>query len=157
MNEIVLNQIFEIEKNSFPSDYWSLSSIRDSINDNSYYFDKILDGETVVGYVFFKLSFDEAELVKIAINNNYRNLGHAYALLNKSIDQLRVKDIKKIFLEVRSSNDIAIKLYRSIGFEQIGSRKNFYHNPIEDAIIMKLEFWNVRCLFARNWRHDAIT
>ena len=46
-------------------------------------------------------------------------------------------NINEIFLEVRASNEPAIKLYSSFGYEQIAVRKRFYSNPIEDAIIMK--------------------
>ena len=47
--------------------------------------------------------------------------------------------VRKIFLEVRISNTAAIRLYETCGFEQVGERKKYYSDPVEDALVMKWE------------------
>lgn len=67
----------------------------------------------------------------------------------------RQKNIVKQFLEVRVSNEPAIALYQKYGFVAIGRRKEYYINPVEDAILMKKRKRNVRYLFVGNGRNDA--
>jgi len=50
--------------------------------------------------------------------------------------KIKKEGVSYIFLEVRPSNKTAVALYKKLGFQKLGLRKNYYHNPIEDAIIM---------------------
>ena len=80
-------------------------------------------------------SIDVYEILAIATIEEYRNNGIAQELL----DKIKTKDI---FLEVRESNQVAINFYKKNKFNQISIRKNYYSEPNENAIIMKLEVNN---------------
>ena len=72
----------------------------------------------------------EVEILNVAVDPGFRGQGVATAL----IESLQAA---QVFLEVRESNTTAIGLYRRIGFEEAGKRKEYYDNPTEDAIVMR--------------------
>ena len=72
----------------------------------------------------------------VAVLPGYRRRGAARALL---LESFRENGANCIFLDVRESNTIAIKLYESLGFRDTGVRKSYYSNPTEDAVLMKWE------------------
>ena len=79
---------------------------------------------------------DEGEILRIAVNKKIRKAGLGRKLLTATIDEMKKSGANEIFLEVRASNESAIALYKSVGFEQIGIRKGYYDNK-EDAILYK--------------------
>ncbi len=81
--------------------------------------------------------FDDAELIRIAVEPGLRRQGIGEQLLNDLLQEVKKRDIHDIFLEVRSSNEAAIGLYTKAGFVNAGIRKGYYSNPAEDAIIMR--------------------
>lgn len=81
--------------------------------------------------------FDDAELIRIAVDTTFRRQGIGEQLLSDLLQEVRKRDINDIFLEVRSSNEAAIGLYTKAGFINAGVRKGYYSNPTEDAIIMR--------------------
>ena len=95
-------------------------------------------GETV-GYACAYVSFDEAELVRIATDLKNRRLGIGVALLSGVEERAAAKGALSVVLEVRKSNEAAIGLYQKYGYENLGIRKNFYDFPKEDAVIMRKE------------------
>lgn len=93
--------------------------------------------EEVIGLLYYLKNSWEAQLIDIAIDEKYRGFGYAKALLSNMIEQTVKAKIFEIFLEVRKSNVAAIGLYRKFGFKEIGTRREYYSNPCEDAILMK--------------------
>ena len=89
-----------------------------------------------IGYALGRCSFDEAELYRIAVLPEKRRLHAGVRLMERFIVKCREKGVEKIFLEVRSSNVPAIKLYEQSGFERISVRKRYYGD--EDALIYLL-------------------
>ena len=81
-------------------------------------------------------------MMNLAVAVDYRRRGIAEQLVHTLIDNLKSQDVTCLTLEVRASNQPAIKLYEKIGFSQVGRRPNYYHNPKEDALIMRKE-WDV--------------
>ena len=57
--------------------------------------------------------------------------------MNFMISNLRTMKVKKVFLEVRSKNTSAIRLYENYGFKKIGIRREYYNNPTDDALLME--------------------
>ena len=99
------------------------------------------DDETdsvIAGYVVFWLMFDEAQILNIAVDLPYRGLGLARALIRQVVSQALKKDIRKLLLDVRKSNQAAIALYQSMRFSIAQVRKGFYSDG-EDAYTMVLE------------------
>ncbi|KLD61502.1 hypothetical protein WP50_01770 [Lactiplantibacillus plantarum] len=76
----------------------------------------------------------ETEITNIAIDPAYQRQGHARWLLTACLAQLSAGSV---FLEVRASNLAAQRLYQQCGFDQIATRKEYYHDPEEDAWIMR--------------------
>jgi ribosomal-protein-alanine N-acetyltransferase len=67
-------------------------------------------------------------------------LGIASALVSLAIERLKEEGCRFVFLEVRDSNEPAKRMYGKFGFEILGTRKNYYVSPAEDAVIMVLKF-----------------
>jgi ribosomal-protein-alanine N-acetyltransferase len=82
---------------------------------------------------------DECHLLDLAVHPDYRRRGIARALLDNVIQELRIEGCRFFYLEVRSSNYAARKLYEKFGFNMVGIRKGYYVNPAEDAVIMMME------------------
>lgn len=94
------------------------------------------DGNTrVVGYIALMQILNESELVSIAVDEEYREMGIAREILDIAYEMAADRGIEMIHLEVRESNEPAINLYESEGFVKDGRRKGFYDKPKEDAIL----------------------
>mgnify|MGYP002623792999 CR=1 FL=1 len=89
----------------------------------------------VAGYIALMSILNESELISIAVHEDYRNLGIARELLDIAYDMLKKRGSDLIHLEVRESNEAAIRLYESEGFEKDGVRKGYYDKPKEDAVL----------------------
>ena len=90
------------------------------------------------GYAVADIVSGEAELQQIAVAPYYRGKGEGRMLLRNIIEIVRRHGGRTLFLEVRASNTPALTLYRSFGFKQTGTRRNYYHNPTEDALLLSL-------------------
>ena len=95
-------------------------------------------GERAVGYVGFLSVLDELEITNVAVHPDHRRQGIGDALIDALIKHAQSIEAVRITLEVRVSNVPAIALYEKFGFVPCGTRKNFYSNPREDAVIMEL-------------------
>ena len=91
----------------------------------------------VLAYIIFRVNDDEAELFRIATDKCNRGMGCGHRLMNFMISNLRDMKVKKVFLEVRCQNKDAIRLYEEYGFKKLGIRKEYYHDPIDDALLME--------------------
>ena len=130
-----IEQIFNLEKEIFKNSAFSIDYLKTLIkNNNSFIYTYLIDNQ-VCGYLMVLDSIDVYEILAIATIEEYRNKGIAQELL----DKIKTKDI---FLEVRESNQVAINFYKKNKFNQISIRKNYYSEPAENAIIMKLEVNN---------------
>ena len=130
-----MEQIFNLEKDIFKNSAFSRTYLDTLIKgDNSFIYIYLID-DKVFGYLMILDSIDVYEILAIATVEEYRNKGIAQELL----DKIKTKDI---FLEVRESNQTAINFYKKNKFNQISIRKNYYSEPNENAIIMKLEVNN---------------
>lgn len=94
----------------------------------------------IVGYAVYHVVVDEAEILNIAIAKPFQGKGYGRMLLDYLIAAVN-KKAKRLFLEVRASNDPAIELYGSVGFVEVCLRTNYYQtaNGPEDAILMAME------------------
>ena len=130
-----IEQIFNLEKEIFKNSAFSIEYLKTLIkNDNSFIYIYLIDNQ-VCGYLMVLDSIDVYEILAIATIEEYRNKGIAQELL----DKIKTKDI---FLEVSESNQVAINFYKKNKFKEISVRKNYYSEPNENAIIMKLEVNN---------------
>ena len=133
-NEDVL-VVAEIEKECF-SKPWSEKAIKAAINDDLSHFIVAKIGNEVVGYGGMYSVMGEGYIYNIAVKRKYRKFGIGTNIVNELVNYSKIKSLNFLSLEVRKSNTPAINLYSNCGFEKVGNRKNFYTNPLEDAIIM---------------------
>lgn len=132
-------QIAEIEKQCF-SLPWSENAVTDFLTlPTSVCLVAEKDG-SIAGYVGMTNILGEGSITNVAVKPEFRRLGIASALISHLIDIAKSKGIDKIMLEVRFSNQSAQNLYEKHGFSVVGTRKNFYSKPTEDALLMDYTF-----------------
>ena len=132
-------QVAALEKICF-SDPWSEGSIASELENPLSRWLVALEGEQVLGYVGSQTVLDESDMMNLAVDPAFRRRGIARALVCALIEQLRKMGSRCLTLEVRASNESAQALYACLGFVQVGRRKNYYHHPKEDALILRKEW-----------------
>lgn len=105
-------------------------------NDMSRYFIALVD-EKRAGYVGSWLTLPNAEILNLFVSEKYRGLGIGKRLMDAVLVVCKENNIEHLTLEVRVSNQYAIKLYEDLGFSKATVRKNYYENG-EDALLMVL-------------------
>jgi len=131
-----LDSVLEIERESNPYP-WTARNFSDCI-EKGYYSMVLEDNERLVGFAIMAISSEESHLLNIGVNKDFRGSGFGEQILKKMIIAAEVMGSKKIILEVRVSNKIAYRLYKKLGFHEIGERKKYYRLPEgrEDAYVM---------------------
>jgi len=81
---------------------------------------------------------EELEILDLAVARNLRRTGAASFLLQNFLQRETRTGVSQVLLEVRESNSAAIALYHKFGFSTAGRRPNYYHSPVESAVLMKL-------------------
>ncbi|SHJ60550.1 ribosomal protein S18-alanine N-acetyltransferase [Parasporobacterium paucivorans] len=128
-------EVAQIEKQCFHQP-WSAEEILRTYQSVTSLFTVAEEGRKVVGYVGMYLVPDEGYIINVAVSPLFRKKGVATQLIAQILEDAKEEGVQNVSLEVRKSNQEAIRLYEKIGFESVGIRKNFYELPPEDAIIM---------------------
>ena len=145
-------QVLEIESRSY-SMPWSAISFRNEIfNPDGIAFialpgpareKAVFSGDNrpdaVLGYICAECRFGEGHILNVAVHPAHRRRGLARFMLSAVLDEMRKRDCKTVYLEVRVSNTAAIRLYEEAGFRQTGKRKLYYVRPFEDAVLMQFD------------------
>ena len=139
MNEHHVPQIALLERECF-ADPWSQQSIASELHNPLSLWLVAQEEQTLLGYVGSQTCQDETDMMNIAVSPTSRRQGVARALIEALVSALRQRGSKQLTLEVRASNGPARQLYESLGFLQVGLRKNYYRNPKEDALILRKEW-----------------
>jgi ribosomal-protein-alanine N-acetyltransferase len=131
-----IDDIMIVENLSF-SIPWSKNAFVEEITKNSFafYYTGMFGGKAV-GYGGMWQVFDEGHITNIAVHPEFRKIGIASSILKYMIGESIKKGVKRMTLEVRSSNVSALRLYQKYGFINEGIRKSYYADNGEDAIIM---------------------
>jgi [ribosomal protein S18]-alanine N-acetyltransferase len=93
----------------------------------------------VVGFAAFYRLIDDVELRNLAVEPTHQRRGIARALVEQGGGKLRGTGVRRIFLEVRASNQPARELYASLGFRLLSSRKDYYQNPLKETLVLALD------------------
>ena len=117
----------------YPVSPWTLEQIQADLSQDQTWYAVAYDGAEVIGFLAVQENLFEAEVLQIAVLPSYQGQKIATALF----DFLPAD--KEIFLEVRKSNQRAQAFYKKEKMAVIAERKAYYHDPVEDAIIMKRE------------------
>lgn len=129
-----LPEILNIERSSF-SDPWSENMFQEEMKEDGRRIFLVLESEgKVVGYAIGWVVLDEFHLGNIAVITEKKRKGHGKLLLKETLEQAYKSGCRIASLEVRSSNESAIELYKTFGFRPIAIRKKYYQN--EDALVM---------------------
>lgn len=117
---------------------WTVEQFRQSIlaANSSFIVASLADGE-IVGLLIASQTLVEADVYLVAVAKTQQQKGVGEKMFKELIKQSVEKNLETIFLEVRESNRAAYQLYSKIGFQEIGRRKNYYSEPVEDALMMK--------------------
>ncbi len=128
-------RVAELERRIF-SMPWSTQSFETFLQSkDALYLTAKKDG-VLAGYCGFFQSFDEADIMNVAVREEFRGQGIAYRMLCRLMELGRKRGILRYTLEVRAGNETALHLYEKLGFKSAGIRKGFYEKPREDAVIM---------------------
>ena len=115
---------------------WSEQSLNESLERPEYLFLIAEQEGEPVGYAGLLRVLDEGDITNIVVDERFRGRGIGYALTEALLAEGARQGICEFTLEVRVSNDRAIRLYEKLGFVREGIRRNFYEKPTEDAWIM---------------------
>ncbi|HEL1738142.1 TPA: ribosomal protein S18-alanine N-acetyltransferase [Streptococcus suis] len=132
--ENLAEAVLAVMESVYEQSPWTLEQIASSMSsqDEDYYL--AYEGQELVGFLAVQTVLDEMEILQIAVKADFQRMGIASQLMATVMDW-----DGDIFLEVRESNSAAQALYTRQHFTKIGKRKDYYRNPVEDAVIMKRE------------------
>ena len=125
--------IYAVMVDVYPVSPWTLEQIQADLSQDQTWYALAYDEVEVIGFLAVQENLFEAEVLQIAVKKDYQGQEIASALF------AQLPTDKEIFLEVRKSNQRAQAFYKKEKMPVIAERKVYYHNPVEDAIIMKRE------------------
>jgi [ribosomal protein S18]-alanine N-acetyltransferase len=134
LNYADLPQVIAIERRAFPTP-WSLAMFVLELSKPSGICLAALREERLVGYLVCSRYDTVWHLMNVAVDDRLRRQRIASALIER-LFELADGPGEQYTLEVRTSNDAAIKLYEQFGFRAAGHRRGYYHDNREDAVIM---------------------
>ncbi|WP_221586039.1 ribosomal protein S18-alanine N-acetyltransferase [Microbacterium sp. G2-8] len=136
-----LDAIMRIERASFPSDAWSDEMMRAELESAHGRYVVLEQTGRVVGYAGLRhlAGGRDADVQTIALSEEARGRGQGRALLRELLDEAAGRRAREVFLEVREDNPVAIALYASEGFAELGRRPRYYQPDDVDAIVMRLD------------------
>lgn len=138
--DLTAHELFQLAESSYPNGSpWPVESYKSELAGSHNKYGIALKKAEKVGFIGYTQLFDEVEITTFGILKPFKNQGIGQSFLSAFIKQLKVEEIKTVFLEVREQNKVAIAVYERAGFETISLRKNYYHDPVDHALIMQLK------------------
>jgi ribosomal-protein-alanine N-acetyltransferase len=139
MSDAHVPQIVCLERLVF-TDPWSASSFREEVARGSRggYSRVLVESGAVRAYSVAWFVADEGHLANLATDPDHRRRGLARAVLRDFLAEARRRGIANVWLEVRTGNAVAVRLYQAHGFRAVGIRKGYYQKEREDALVMVL-------------------
>ncbi len=132
-----LAMIMKLEKELFSAP-WSEAMFSEEIKGHYAYVLQKDENKEIIGYLCGWKLLDEFTITNIGITGNFQRMGFGIKLVKFIVSKLLYEKCFIFTLEVRESNLKAIRLYEKFGFEQVGLRVNYYQNPVENAVMMRL-------------------
>lgn len=130
-----VSQVAKLEKMIF-TDPWSENVYRQTLElAEVAYLVVEIDGK-LVGASGIRNICGDGEITNVMIHPDYRGKGYSKTMLMELLEEGKRLGAENFTLEVRRGNQVAISLYKSLGFVEEGIRPNFYEHPKEDAVIM---------------------
>jgi ribosomal-protein-alanine N-acetyltransferase len=130
-----VSAIEPIEQRSMPAPWSRMMFVSEIVKSTSICLGAFA-GEQLVGYVIVSRYVDAWHVMNLSVDPAHRRQGIATRLLEALFDVTGDDDRRGFTLEVRVSNDAAIRLYENLGFRSQGVRRGYYTDNREDALIM---------------------
>jgi len=106
---------------------WSREALEDELENPMAHYVVCCDPEgNVVGYIGSRIVLDSADITNVAVRPQYRRQGIGYELVNRMLEEMILRGVSSVLLEVRESNLPAQNCYARAGFVPVGRRKNYY-------------------------------
>ncbi len=134
MNKNHLEEIKENLETEF-DDFWNYNILKEELSSDSSKYIVAITKSEVIGFAGIKFALDQVDIMNIVTRKDYRNKGVGTLLLRELISICKEFKANSIFLEVSEDNEPAIKLYKKLGFENVGIRKNYYKD--KNGIVMR--------------------
>lgn len=132
--------VMAIEEESF-SNPWTRESFLHEIKKNPYSRPKVArttdERAEIAGYCVNWLVFEHFHIQNIAVHSKHRRKGLGRYMMEQTLREARELGALVASLEVRESNTSAQDLYVSMGFRQVGKRRNYYSRPREHAVLYR--------------------
>lgn len=139
MAEADIDAVLAIEHESYKHP-WNRTHFLDELNsDHSFPLVATDSEERIIGFICPRFLMEEGHIYNVAVGRSFRKRGVGRFLLNEVLANFRERGVATVYLEVRTSNNAAIALYRQLGFDSTGVRRSYYENG-EDAILMEFNF-----------------
>ncbi|WP_294580706.1 ribosomal protein S18-alanine N-acetyltransferase [uncultured Thomasclavelia sp.] len=140
-----IDEVVALEQELFTSP-WSKDDFIYEIEKNAFSTILILqEDDQIAGYLGMWNLGDQSQITTLGVKKQYQGRGFAKALMNKCIEITKYLGYDNISLEVRVSNQKAIKLYQQFGFQTVAIRKDYYQDNHEDAYLMIKEMEGKEC------------
>ena len=130
-------EVAELEKKIFP-DAWSENAILETWKQRQTMLLIAREDRKIIGYLILYFVLEDGEIARIAVADEYRRKGVAGKMLRELALLCRENGVNRLMLDVRESNEAARAFYVKQGFEIDGIRKNYYSNPVENAVLMSV-------------------
>lgn len=139
MTEALLPAVMDIEERAYPWP-WTEGMFRDSLN-SGYLCHVLADAGQLLGYTVIYVAVGECHILNICVEPDKQGLGLGRMLLRRALECAVDLGAEQSFLEVRPSNVSAIRLYESMGYVQVGRRRDYYPagDTREDALVYQLD------------------
>lgn len=128
--------IFELEKEIFGKHSWTLMQVKEELSGSRRLYMGAIDDEKIVGYAGIASNGESADIHNVAVREIYRRQGIARRMIARLERWAKDQGAISALLEMRVGNEEALPLYRSLGYQEISRRENYYA-PGVDAIVMK--------------------
>ena len=137
-----IDAVVALERESFTNPWPRETLVWELTNSDVTRVYLLRDGEDrAIAFCIAWVIFDELHLNTLAVGTQYRRQGLATLLLREVMAEAAREGARRATLEVRASNTAALTLYAQLGFEVKGRRRDYYSNPVEDALILWRDEW----------------
>lgn len=120
-------------------DGWSERGVADALSSPAERCFVAHDARGAAGFCACTLAGGEANIDAVSVRADARRKGIGEGLVRTALNALKAEGASEAFLEVRSQNTPAVRLYEKLGFAPVGVRRGFYKDPPDDAVVMKKE------------------
>ena len=130
-----LEQVVDIEQNLF-SVPWTKEGFLTYLMKKDTMFFVVEEKERILGYCSMMTVLDEGDILNVAVRSDRQKEGIGQFLVDSMLRMSEMQGIRLVHLEVRQGNGTARRLYQRLGFKEDGLRRDYYENPVENAVLM---------------------